>query len=399
MRFIYVANKMYFWLAISLGMGLTALVIAACSTVSTVLHSDPLPQLLQVIELPDEDSTTQIAVQQGGFAYVLNETSESIAVIDGPELVTIIHMPGNDYTSFVRDIVAHPETGLVYVADVLQGIHVIRGTEIITTITDSSVERKFHVLAVHPNTGYVYAGGIVKDAETQEATGNIRVINGTQVLADIVDGKSVNSLTPDLRNERLYAGRNLIRQTSGTSLMSVIDGATRIMTTTLDYDLSNLDHNVYIHDVIMNPTTGELYLWENQSVVYLDGEKVQKRLQLGAEHGPPVGMGWDPKRDIIYVGLRESPYSLAIHKNRDPQELRIVAGSMAFVYDETRDYIYSADYNGPSMSVIRGTEVLTTIHTGGRGPKDVAVDEERGYIYVSNADSHSVSVFGFDETK
>jgi len=400
MLFSYIIHKIHLWLAISLGLGLTALFVTACSTVLPMLRSDPLPKLLQVIELPDEDSTTRIAVQQGGFAYVLNETTDSIAVLDGPNLVTLMDIEAKEAGKAVmRDIVVHPKTDLVYVADVLQGIHVISGTEIITTIKDLSAERKFHVLAVHPNTGYIYAGGIVKDAETQVATGNIRVISGTQVLADIIDGKTINSLTPDLRNERLYAGRNLIRQASGTSLMSVIDGVTRIMTTTLDYNLATLDHNVYVYDVIVNPSSREFYLWENQSIVYLDGEQVQKRLQLGAEHGPPVGMGWDPKRDIIYVGLRESPYALAIRKNYELEELRIVAGSMAFVYDETRDYIYSADYNGPSMSVIRGTEVLTTIHTGGRGPTDVAVDAVRGYIYVSNADSHNVSVFGFLKTK
>lgn len=49
------------------------------------------------------------------------------------------------------------------------------------------------------------------------------------------------------------------------------------------------------------------------------------------------------------------------------------------------------------LSIIRGTEVLTTVSTHGRGPSYITVDEERGYIYVSNADSHSVAVFGFEE--
>lgn len=50
-----------------------------------------------------------------------------------------------------------------------------------------------------------------------------------------------------------------------------------------------------------------------------------------------------------------------------------------------------------AMSIIRGTEVLTTVSMQGRGPSYITVDEERGYIYVSNADSHSVAVFGFAE--
>ena len=66
------------------------------------------------------------------------------------------------------------------------------------------------------------------------------------------------------------------------------------------------------------------------------------------------------------------------------------------VYDATRDYIYVANRLSGSMSIIRGTEVITTVSTGGMGPTYITVDEKRGYIYVSNATSHSVAVFGYE---
>ena len=51
------------------------------------------------------------------------------------------------------------------------------------------------------------------------------------------------------------------------------------------------------------------------------------------------------------------------------------------------------------MSIIRGTEVITTVGTEGWGPTFITLDEQRGYLYVSNSDSASVAVFGFAEAK
>lgn len=58
--------------------------------------------------------------------------------------------------------------------------------------------------------------------------------------------------------------------------------------------------------------------------------------------------------------------------------------------------VYVTDEAG-MVHVIRGTEVITTLSTGGVGPANLAVDERRGYIYVTNADSHRIAVFGFEE--
>jgi len=47
------------------------------------------------------------------------------------------------------------------------------------------------------------------------------------------------------------------------------------------------------------------------------------------------------------------------------------------------------------MIVIRGPEVITSLETGGFGGMHVAVDEQRGYVYVSNGNSDSITVFGY----
>ena len=92
----------------------------------------------------------------------------------------------------------------------------------------------------------------------------------------------------------------------------------------------------------------------------------------------------------VISGTRESPYALAIRKEQSPLELRIVAGSRAIVYDATHDYVYTADYNGPSMSVIRGTTVLATLSTGGEG-REMWVLTKSGAIFMSRMPIHIAS--------
>ena len=85
----------------------------------------------------------------------------------------------------------------------------------------------------------------------------------------------------------------------------------------------------------------------------------------------------DKDKIIAAITVGEDPYAVAV--------------------DEMHDYVYVANRLSGSLSVIRGTEVITTLSTMGSGPSYITVDEARGYIYVSNADSHSVAVFGFDQ--
>lgn len=373
-----------------------------CGTAWAFTHTDPLPTRLAVIPMTGEYSTTDIAVQQDGYAYVLNDTTESIRVLDGPESVAQIQLdeqegPGPD--ALPDDLVVHPQTGLLYVADVVQGIHVISGTEIITTIRSLDAERKFEIITVHPKTGYVYAGGIIKETDTRAAWSAVRVISGTVIIADLTLGRGgTHVITPDPRNQRLYVGGTLFPDRPPSWQLSVIEGTNLVMTSTLDYDLASMDNDQRIFDIAVNLHNDELILWEGAWVTFWDrvtGEV--ERIHIRKDYPPISGMGWDPKREILYLGMQDSPFALALGKGREPQELRIVAGSRSIRYDATHDYIYTADYNGPSLSVIRGTRVLATLPTGGRGPWAVGVDEERGYIYVSNANQNSVTVFGYED--
>lgn len=380
------------------GLSLLLLILLVGGTVWAANRALPLPTRLAVIPLPNEAGAYAIAARSGGYAYVLDDQTDSIGVLDGPTLVTLIRLTAPDGSNRLpNDLAVHPDTGLLYVADILQGIYVISGTAIITTIRSPDLDRQFRSVTVHPKTGYVYAAGDVEDPTTGVSYGAVRVISGTTVLADITLGRGgIHAITPDPRNQRLYAGGTLFADRPESWLLSAIEGTSLVMTSTVGYDLTPMDSSVQIDGIIVNAQNNELILWESALVTYWDSVTgAVDRINIYKDYAPISGLGWDPTRQIVYLGIQDSPYALALRKGRDPQMLRIVAGSRAFVYDATRDYIYSADYNGPSMSVIRGTQVLTTALTGGRGPWDIGLDEARGYIYVSNADSHSITVFGY----
>jgi len=55
-------------------------------------------------------------------------------------------------------------------------------------------------------------------------------------------------------------------------------------------------------------------------------------------------------------------------------------------------YVFVNSVDGGEIAV---TEVITTLATGDFGGMHVAVDEQRGYVYVSNGNSDSITVFGY----
>ncbi|MCX6050776.1 MAG: hypothetical protein NT075_37275 [Chloroflexi bacterium] len=375
--------------------------LAGCNATLAFQHSDPLPKLLKVIELPEEIATERIAVIPGGYTYALNDATNSIAVLDGPKLVTLMRMGKRYDKMYLRDIAVHPQTGLLYVTDSANNtVYVISKTQVITTITQPGIDWSPQKIVIHPKTGYVYISDARLDPSLQGGvTSEVVVISGTHIITSVAVGKGIQVLQPDPDTNRIYVGQSLLSHYPGTSMVAVLDGTHLIMTSTLGYEPTAIEADYQINGITINQHTGEISLLENENnVIHWHGDRLE-RIHLGKDYGfgPLTTIGLDPKRDILYAGVLQSPYAVALVKNQAPVQLRMVAGSHRIVYDATHDYIYTADYNGPSLSVIRGTTVLASLSTGGDGPYDIGVDEQRGYIYVSNADSHSVAVFGFDQ--
>ncbi len=369
---------------------------------------DALPRLLIVLPMPSPhgEATAYGVAHPNGWVYIVNQGG-SIAILDGPRLVTLLPWPGGKPRSGVLSgLDVDPKTGYVWVGDnVNAAVHVISGTEVITTIHNVGI-RPNH-LVVHPVTGLVYVSN-PHGYPPEPILGAVRVISGTEVIATLETGYVPQVLRVHPLNQNVYVGQYASwpdNPAGGRSMgmLSVISGTTRIAQTTLGEPPTTLSA---IMDIAINQTTGEFYLLQDYyALVYWDGQVDIRRIPLGKwGYIPGLSLSLnhvavDTKRNWAYVTSWDGPPSHVVVAQKDKviAVLEVPGYDVRdVVYDATHDYIYVANRLAGNMSIIRGTEVITTLNTGGVGPTYITVDEERGYIYVSNADTHSIAVFGYD---
>ena len=146
------------------------------------------------------------------------------------------------------------------------------------------------------------------------------------------------------------------------------------------------------------------------SIVVLDGSKIIGRIPWPDNHlptGEVAQLAIHPITGLVYV---IDPWAKLIYVIDKLEVVAVIDTLYALgriAIHPTSGLVYVTNYTnrpqpgvapGPGdVAVISGTEVITTVATGGLGPWQIAVDEPRGYIYVTNSNSASVAVFGFAE--
>lgn len=375
--------------------------LASCGTSG----QKALPRFLAVIEMPDKTGygTYRGVVSLNGLAYIANSEG-SIALFDGPEMTMLLPWPGGPPLSgFPVGIDIDRERGLVYLTDLYaNALHVISGTEVYATMEDVGVGP--WQVRVHPDNGYVYVLNGNNNG-TQPLLGTVAVISGTSVITNIEVGFTPNwALAVNPVDGRVYVGHgsnsyNINMEERG--ILSVIEGTELITSTLLG---SDPEYAGRIEHIEVNRKTGEMYMIQNNNlIVYWDGKDDLRRLDMGAGKYLFTDIAIDTKRGWAYVSSWDGPPShiVVVEKDKLIAEIEIPTSPptydiRAVVYDETHDYIYTANRLSASMSIIRDTDVITTMSTKGLGPWYITVDEKRGYIYVSNGDAHSVAVYGYE---
>jgi len=395
-----------------LGVSLLAVVLLLLILAGTLVScqanaTDTLPRLLAVLPMPSPhgEGTAYGVTHPNGWAYIVNQGG-SIAILDGPRLVKLLPWPGGKpRAGILSGLDIDPKTGYVWVGDSESAtVHVISGTDVITTIHNLGIGPNH--LVVHPVTGLVYVTN-PHGYGPEPTLGTVTVISGTQVITTIETGYVPQVLRVHPLNQNVYVGQAASWPDDpadrNMGLVSVISGTTRIAQTTLGEPPNTRSA---IMDIAINQKTGEFYMLQDYyALVYWDGQADIRRIPLGKwGYIPGLNLSLnhvavDPKRNWAYVTSWDGPPSHVIVAQKDKviavlevpgYDVRDVA------YDATHDYIYVANRLAGNMSIIRGTEVITTLNTGGVGPTYITVDERRGYIYVSNADTHSIAVFGYD---
>lgn len=366
------------------------LLLPLSGCLSLVAQSEA-PRLLTTIDMPlrTGHGPGTIAVNAVGYAYVAVNGIEqsSIKVLNGPATVDTILWPQDQGGTFV-DILIHPATNWLYIKNrSLQQVNIVSGTEFIIQIPDLIFPTD---IELDPKSGLVYVSNWVHERKKQEDVYNIvsdiAVISGTTVITRIL------TQNPQVIKHNPVTGHMLVGlDTSGYTdpepMLWVLDGTEVVTKTNLASDLWGR-----VLDMAVNPNSGEVYLLDKGELVYWDGHDEVKRAYVGAASHVAV----DPKRGWAYVTRIKKPNLLIFDKDQKIAELFTSYDSRELVVDSKRDYVYVTNREG-LLSVIRGTEVITTMVTGGIGASYIGLDEERGYVYVSNGDSHSIAVFGFEE--
>ena len=358
---------------------------------TTKAVTDTLPHLLGVIQMPPKHGlTAQGVIHPNGYAYILNN-SGSIVVADGPTLVDLMTWP-EESRGRLWGITVDPVNKYLYVIDQIQSVlHMITGTQVVSTINGIGAEPI--ALAVHPQSGDVYIASAFREPRLPKS-GGVSVVRGAAVVAWIPLNAIPYALTINPVDGLVYVGYNTEKENLNS--LTVISGTTLLTSTSF----AKLDPNG-IEQILVNPQTGALYLKQGIGVIlYKNGSQLSP-MYVGKAGHHINRIAIDPRRNWAYATSWEEPTSQVLVLAEDKLIATIPVGRdpRDVVVDETHDYVYVVNRLTGSMSIIRGTEVITTVGTEGWGPTFITLDEQRGYLYVSNSDSASVAVFGFAEAK
>lgn len=379
---------------IVLGVGafFIALLMQGLSACRPLSDSDQTPHLLAVIEMPSDMGimTCHVVVHPNGLAYVVNGGG-TVAVLDGPQLVKLIPWPGEVVAPTFQEIAVQPVTGWVYVTDYdRDAIHVFSGTEVLATI--QNVGYRPNAIAIHPDAGYIYVANARGDPK-QFKPGSVAIISGTQVITRLQVGFVPQIIVANPVDGRVYVGQAVGNLPQSPGTLAIIEGTRLITMTSLGWEAPRT-----VKDMAIDERTGAVYMIQEHYLTYWNDKQIE-RIELGA-HGKRVlnNVAVDSKHGLAYVGVWAAPPNnalIVVHEGQVVTEIPVSDDPRQIAVDETHDYVYVVNRMEGSMSIIRDTQVITTLSTGGIGPTFLAVDEKRGYIYVSNSDTHSVAVFGF----
>lgn len=375
--------------------------LAGCA-VSVAEPTPSLPHLLGVIQMHHGDTLLgDSLVHPNGLAYVTGRGGY-VVVLKGTELVEVIPLPqqGGRHAE-PTDLVINPHNGYVYVADqALNTVHVLSGTTIITSMP--SLGYHTQLLTVDPTTGYIYVANRLGPPATPLST-TITVFSGTHPIAHIPFGYAPSDIVYNPVDQQIYVGHQYRigdRDRPPGGMVTIISKTTFVTTTFLGLPEQEARQRGIVQQIAVNEQTGAMTLMNARSIFYWDGHQAVQRLPLGnPDYLFDYALAVDPKRGWAYAGSWDGPPShvLVIDQDQVIAELPVGFDARHIAVDQTHDYVYVANRLTGDLSIIRGTEVITTLPTGGVGPSFISVDEPHGYIYVSNADyGGSISVFGFD---
>jgi YVTN family beta-propeller protein len=313
-----------------------------------------------------------------GYLYLLNSNA-SVSIVDGLRLVRTLQLPGGGYSRLTALDVA--PNGDVYVAQwFYDRVFVLRGGQLQATLPRqpdagpvSGIENGPTVVRANPVNRLIY---VATGWTGEPANNGVDVVSGTQVITHVRTGanpQAVEVLPDD--------GRILVANAFGNSV-TVISG-TQILAT--------LAVGGYPAAIGIDPVRHLAYVANRNSatvsVVDTLRSAVTATLPTGAE---PIGVAVDETSGRAYVVDRMADQVSIVDGNALSAPLTVTVGRNPIAVTAANGYVYVANQLSNTVSVLQGTSVITHLPVG-QSPVALTWHPRHG-LYVVNFQDASLSL-------
>jgi YVTN family beta-propeller protein len=332
----------------------------------------------------------------GNKAYVINEKSKTVSVIDDDtkigQDIELKHSP--------TSITVHPDTNKVYVSsNETNTVYVIDGNR--NTIEDSiKVGINPTAIAVNPNTNMIYV--------VNRFSNSISVINGNannQVIERVV-GQDPLDIAINSRNNMVYVVNNQslsISVINGTSsdnnVIQTISLGERLSRDFIFYDPTSIE---------INPDTDMLFV--TMAHPSLQNHRVEPLFvgnitgygdELPLLGDRPRGLALDAQKDTLYVtNYRSNTISVVDTRNNVVKEtIPVGERPSEVVIDQGKERIYVINCKSNNISIVDTRQNVKKDIDVGKCPWSIAQDPDYNTIYVANVKDSTVSVINSSTTE
>lgn len=317
----------------------------------------------------------------GNFVSVINATSDKVARIIG-------------VGSWPTGVTVDPATGRVYVInDASNNVTVISGaTNRVTASFPAGQGPQF--LAVDSANGELFI--------TNYGGSNVTIVSGTtyQSLGSVTTGLDPGGITYDPANGYLYVADEVPLSPSTAGEVTVIDGATGNVVTTISIQFARASYvGVCPWGVAYDNASKQVYVTDSTctnagyvTVIDSTSNTVRSTIPVGEE---PNAIVYDGSSGLLYVANEYSLNATILNGSLQRVVGSVGAGELPndLVYDPVNRLAYVADQGGNDVAILNGSSGAEIGNiTSQYGPDGLALDATNGYLYVANSQSQNVSV-------
>jgi YVTN family beta-propeller protein len=270
----------------------------------------------------------------------------------------------------------NPSSGDVYVGSFTSGVSVLSGTNVSVSFPASQTGYSPRSFAYDSSDGmeYVAAGN---------ALTAIAGTNGTQSVSQ--GGSSPQAVSYDPSSGNLVVaglGQLLVLSKSNAVLENF-----SVMPRPGGFAFDSLDNYTYSTYLIQNSTGTDT----GTAVYIISGSSLIGNITLGNQEGGFVPPVYDACHNYVYEANSDLSSVSVIWGDKVLGTVPVQSGPAALAYDPANGFVYVADSGAGTVSVISGNQSIGTIPVGS-SPTALAYDAYDGNVYVADSGSNAVTV-------